>query len=78
MVEYGESIDQAAIREDKEETGLIIRIKRVVGLYTKKDEAALAVTFEGEIIGGTLAPQNAVSDCQYFHFDMLPAARAHL
>src|ERR671914_266389 len=53
-VEAGESIDQAAIREVREETGLEIRIKRVVGMYVKRDEEALAVTFAGEVVGGTM------------------------
>jgi 8-oxo-dGTP diphosphatase len=77
VVEYGESVDQAAVREVKEETGLDIRVKRVVGLYSKPDEQSLAITFEGEIIGGRLAPDNEVSDCQYFHFEDLPEARGH-
>jgi 8-oxo-dGTP diphosphatase len=41
MMEPGESIDHAAIREVQEETGLHVRIKRVVGLYSKPDEGAL-------------------------------------
>lgn len=78
VVEYGESVDQAAVREVKEETSLDIRVKRVVGLYSKPDDNSLAITFECEIIGGFLAPNNEVSDCQYFHFDNLPEARKHL
>ena len=77
VVEFGESVDQAAVREVKEETGLEIRLKRVVGLYSKLDEQSLAITFEGEITGGRLSPQNEISDCQYFHFDHLPRAREH-
>src|SRR5439155_7323705 len=37
-MEHRESIDQAAIREAREETGLEVRIKRVVGLYSKVGE----------------------------------------
>ena len=54
VMEPGESIDQTAIREVKEETGLDVRLKRVVGLYSKPDEGTLAVAFEGEVIGGDL------------------------
>lgn len=78
VVEFGESVDQAAIREVREETGLDIRIKHVVGLYSKPSEQSLAITFEGEIVGGVLAPNNEVCDCQYFYFDDLPQAREHL
>lgn len=72
VVEMGESIDQAAIREVKEETGLDIEIRRVVGLYSKPDEQALAITLEGEAIGETLHPDHEVSECEYFEFDCLP------
>jgi 8-oxo-dGTP diphosphatase len=79
MVESGESVDQAAIREVKEETGLDIRVKRVVGLYSKPSKDALAITFEGEVTSGNLKPSNEISDCRYFQFDRLPQpVRDHL
>jgi ADP-ribose pyrophosphatase YjhB (NUDIX family) len=80
VMEHGESIDQAAIREVKEETGLDVRLKRVVGLYSKPGEDALAVTFEGEVVGGVLEPlTDDVSECHYFPFDYLPEPiREHL
>ena len=80
MMELGESIDQAAIREVKEETGLDVRLKRVVGLYSKPGEGALAVTFEGEIVGGALRQvTNETSECRYFPLDHLPEPiREHL
>ena len=79
VMEPGESIDQAAIREVKEETGLDIRLKRVVGLYSKPGENGLAVCFEGEQVGGTLAADNEILECGYFAHDCLPEPiREHL
>jgi len=80
VVEFGESLDQAAIREVREETGLEARIKRVVGMYTKSDEGALAVTFEGEIVGGAMCQvTNETSACRYWPLDQLPQPiRSHL
>jgi ADP-ribose pyrophosphatase YjhB (NUDIX family) len=78
VVESGESIDQAAIREFWEETSLDIRVKRPVGLYSIPATNSLAITFEGEIIGGSLAPNHEVCECQYFQLDNLPYAREHL
>lgn len=78
-MEPGESIEEAAIREVAEETGLEVRITRVVGLYSKPAENGLAVTFEGEVIGGTLEAANEITACGYFLPDQLPEpVRTHL
>jgi ADP-ribose pyrophosphatase YjhB (NUDIX family) len=79
VMEAGESIDQAAIREVKAETGLDIRLGRLVGVYSKPDEGALALTFEGFIEGGKLKADNEVSEVGYFPLARLPdKIRAHL
>jgi 8-oxo-dGTP diphosphatase len=79
VMELGESIDEAAVREVKEETGLDVRLERVVGLYSKPGEESLAVTFEAEIVGGTLQADNEISECHFFPVDQLPEPiRAHL
>ena len=79
-MEPGESVDQAAVREVKEETGLDVRLTRLVGIYTKVQEGALAVCFEGEVIGGTLRETtNETSACRYFAAGHLPRPiREHL
>lgn len=78
-MESGESIDQTAIREVKEETGLDIRLRRVVGLYSTPKQGGLAVCFEGEVTGGTLRADNEISECAFFTPGELPApVRSHL
>ena len=78
-MEPGESIDEAAIREVKEETGLDVRLRRVVGLYSKPSEDGLAVCFEGEVLGGTLKADHEITECRYFPYDRIPeATREHL
>ena len=79
VVESGESITQAAIREVKEEAGLDVTIGRIVGLYSKPDENAIAITLEGEILGGELKPDHEISACQFFSIDKIPDnIREHL
>ncbi|PYI54289.1 NUDIX hydrolase [Paenibacillus flagellatus] len=55
-VEKGETLEQAAIRETKEETGLEVRVSRIVAInecrFENKQEHALFVTFKAEIAGG--------------------------
>jgi ADP-ribose pyrophosphatase YjhB (NUDIX family) len=76
-VEENEALEQAALREVKEETGLEIRIKRIVGIYSKIDESALAITFEGEVIGGILNPSHEVVECRFFPKNDLPMPTRH-
>jgi len=68
-VENGESIAQAAIREVREETGLDIRLTRLVGIYSRPLGAEVIhnALFAAKPIGGTLTPQpGEVIDLRYF------------
>ncbi|NBC69534.1 NUDIX hydrolase [Paenibacillus sacheonensis] len=55
-VEADETLEQAAVREAKEETGLDVRVYGVVAIneckYTKSQNHAIFYTFRAEIIGG--------------------------
>jgi 8-oxo-dGTP diphosphatase len=61
-VEEGETLEQAAIREVQEETGLIVEISNVVAInecFFKEDkEQVLFVTFRAEITGGKISIQD--------------------
>ncbi len=75
-VDTGESVAQAAIREAIEETGLEVRLNRLVGIYSIPEARAwvnLIVLFVGEPIGGTLkAQEDEVLEMAYFYFDAIP------
>jgi ADP-ribose pyrophosphatase YjhB (NUDIX family) len=79
-MEHGESLEQAAVREAKEETGLDVRLTRLVGMYSKPDQDALAICFEAEVLGGSvLEATDEVVECGYFRPDTLPVPiRDHL
>ena len=78
-MEHGESIEEAAIREVKEETSLDVQITRVVGLYAKPEEEAIAITLEAEVTGGTLQADNEIGECRFFPVNQLPhPIREHL
>jgi ADP-ribose pyrophosphatase YjhB (NUDIX family) len=58
-VDDGESIARAAEREVREETGLIVRVTRLVGLYSRPAWNNHSVVFAAELVGGELRPDPA-------------------
>jgi 8-oxo-dGTP pyrophosphatase MutT (NUDIX family) len=75
-VEAGESAAEACEREVLEETGLSVRVKRLVGVYSHPDQLAvypdgskvhfIVLHFETEVIGGKLGLSEETSDFGYF------------
>ena len=75
-VEPGESVAEACEREVLEETGLSVRVKRLVGVYSYPDQLTVysqtdkfqivALHFEAEIVGGELGLSDETSDYGYF------------
>lgn len=57
-VEVGETVEQAAVRETKEETGLKVKLKEILGVYSdpKRDPRYhdVSVVFIAGIVGGKL------------------------
>ncbi|MCL2188532.1 MAG: NUDIX domain-containing protein [Defluviitaleaceae bacterium] len=81
-VEIGESIEEAAIREVKEETGLDIHVNALVGVYSKyfaeipngDKLQPICFFFTANAIGGTLNADNAETlDLCYFPKNKLPS-----
>ncbi len=58
MVEYGETVEQAVMREAKEETGLEIKVKDILGVYSslRRDPRfhCITIAFIANPIGGKL------------------------
>ncbi len=61
-VEPGETLDEAVVREVKEETGLDVKANYLVALneafMVKNDHHALFITFQAEVIGGKASVQD--------------------
>ena len=78
LVETGETIEEAARREVREETGLEVRLIRVIGIYLNPRTETVAVTYAGQVLGGELLPGHEISRCCYYHFSDPPAhTRGH-
>jgi ADP-ribose pyrophosphatase YjhB (NUDIX family) len=75
-MEPGESALEACVRETKEETGLDVRVTRLVGIYTDPNRLLeypdggqfhlVALHFEAEVTGGALALSDETTAYGYF------------
>ena len=83
-VDIGESVEQATIREVFEETGLRVRVKRLIGVYSDPANYAIArypdgniiqyvsTIFECERLSGQIRKSAESTDIRYFPVDALP------
>jgi len=74
FVERGERAEDAARREVLEETGLGIRVKEIVGLYTYEGQIPAIAVFAAEVTRGEPAPLDETMDVRSFPRDALPWA----
>ncbi len=75
-LESGESVTEACEREVLEETGLTVRVTRLVGVYSHPNQLVVypdgnkahivALHFEAEVVGGELGLSNETTDYGYF------------
>ncbi len=72
FLEVDETVNQAAIRETWEETGLLVEPGEIVGLYTRLEAAVVTIVFEARIVGGTAAPTPEALEIQAFEPEALP------
>jgi ADP-ribose pyrophosphatase YjhB (NUDIX family) len=74
-VEYDEGPVEAAIREVREETGIVVRVKELLAAYhVRSDPRGLGVILIYRAVpdGGTLTPGDDASEADYFAPDELP------
>jgi ADP-ribose pyrophosphatase YjhB (NUDIX family) len=72
FLEVDETVDEAAVRETLEETGLIVRPGEIVGLYTRLEAAVVVLVFEARVVGGTAAPTTEALEIEAFAPDAIP------
>ncbi len=69
FVEYGETVEHAAVREAREETGLRVKLKKLLGVYSdpKRDPRGhtVAAVFVAKALSGKLSGQDDASDAAW-------------
>ena len=53
-VDRGETLEAAALREVQEESGLLVRLTRLLGVYSFPGNAVIVVAYAGNVTGGSL------------------------
>jgi len=76
FVDYGEKVEDAVLREIKEETGLVTKIKEIIGIYSDPNRDprghSVSIVFLLDIITGKLRAEDDASGVKFFNFNKLP------
>ena len=71
-VDRGEVVEAAAQREVLEETGLVVKVSRLVGVFSEAGHPVILVTYDSRIEGGVAQPGSEVMEIDFFSLDELP------
>ncbi len=72
FLEIDETVTEGAIRETLEETGLLVELGEIVGLYSRPQAAIVVVAFEARIVGGTFRTSREAIEIAPFRPDAIP------
>lgn len=71
-VDRGERVEDAAVREVREETGLDVRLDALLGLYSATGNPVALAVYVATPLGGELAPADDLTELAFFPFDDPP------
>ena len=75
FIEADETMEEACIRELREETGFDGVVKRLLDIYYEKSKIhgdVLVIAYLVDIVGGSLKPGDDAIDAKFFEYDNLP------
>ncbi|MCH7718992.1 MAG: NUDIX hydrolase [Chloroflexi bacterium] len=72
FVDAGEVLEEAAVRETKEETGLDVRIQRLLGAYSSPGERVIFIAYAARVTAGRIEVGDECQDVRFFPPDSLP------
>jgi ADP-ribose pyrophosphatase YjhB (NUDIX family) len=71
-VDRGEEVQVAAIREAREETGLDVRIDRLVNIYSYSGRTPVIIVYAATMIGGCLGCDDEGLEADFFEHGRIP------
>jgi len=71
-VDRGEIVEVAAAREVFEETGLVVEVERLVGLFSEEGRPVIVAAFAARETGGQLQAGSEAQELGFFSQDELP------
>ena len=71
-VDRGERVEDAAVRETLEETGLHVRLNGLVGLYSETGLPVAVAVYAAEVVCGKLEAGHDAQGAAFFEIDDMP------
>jgi 8-oxo-dGTP diphosphatase len=72
FVDRGEELSHAARREAREESGLEVRLDRMVNIYSYPDAAVIIIVYAATALGGELCGDEECLEARLFRTDEVP------
>ena len=86
-MEAGETVEECCRREVFEETGLEIQTRRLIGIYSNRDQLVIypdghkvqivVLSFEAEVTGGKLGLSDETTDAAYYDLSEMESMPMH-
>ena len=71
-VDRGEVVEEAAVREVREETGVEVRLDSLLGVYSSPGAPVILVAYAATVTAGTASAGDEAQDVAYFPANGLP------
>lgn len=72
FLEMNETAEQGAIRETEEEVGLKVRIKGLLGVYSRPEPGIVVIVFRAETLAGRPSNGHEILQSRWFRWQEIP------